>query len=64
MSHPIPRSGAHKAIWPEPARLMAEGARGRLASTLQPTTAPAWTTFMTGLNQGQHGLYDFVRRSR
>ena len=47
---------------PQLARLMAEGAHGPLASTLQPTTAPAWTTFMTGVNQGQHGLYDFVRR--
>ena len=47
---------------PNFARLMTEGAHGRLASTLQPTTAPAWTTFMTGMNQGKHGLYDFVRR--
>ncbi len=47
---------------PNFAQLMAEGAYGRLASTLQPTTAPAWVTFMTGMNQGKHGLYDFVRR--
>lgn len=47
---------------PNIARLMAEGAHGRLASTLQPATAPAWVTFMTGMNQGQHGLYDFVQR--
>jgi predicted AlkP superfamily phosphohydrolase/phosphomutase len=47
---------------PNLARLMAQGCRGRLASTLQPVTAPAWTTFMTGVNQGKHGLYDFVRR--
>ncbi len=53
---------AAQGYLPNLSRLMAEGARSRLASTLQPTTAPAWTTFMTGLNQGQHGLYDFVRR--
>lgn len=47
---------------PNLARLMKEGAHGHLASTLQPTTAPAWVTFMTGVNQGKHGLYDFVRR--
>lgn len=47
---------------PNLARLMAHGCRGRLASTLQPTTAPAWTTFLTGVNQGRHGLYDFIRR--
>jgi predicted AlkP superfamily phosphohydrolase/phosphomutase len=47
---------------PHLARLMREGTCGRLASTLQPATAPAWVSFMTGMNQGQHGLYDFVRR--
>jgi predicted AlkP superfamily phosphohydrolase/phosphomutase len=47
---------------PNLARLMSTGSRGRLASTLQPVTAPAWVTFMTGVNQGKHGLYDFVRR--
>jgi predicted AlkP superfamily phosphohydrolase/phosphomutase len=47
---------------PNLAHLMSNGCRGRLASTLQPLSAPAWTTFMTGVNQGQHGVYDFVRR--
>ncbi len=47
---------------PNLSRLMSGGCHGPLASTLQPVTAPAWTTFMTGTNQGQHGLYDFVRR--
>ena len=47
---------------PNLARLMKDGTYGQLASTLQPLTAPAWVSFMTGMNQGQHGLYDFVRR--
>lgn len=47
---------------PNLAALMEQGSTGRLASTLQPVTAPAWCTFMTGMNQGKHGLYDFVRR--
>jgi predicted AlkP superfamily phosphohydrolase/phosphomutase len=51
-----------QGLLPNLARLMQDGAYGRLASTLQPTTAPAWVTFMTGMNQGKHGLYDFVRR--
>lgn len=53
---------AAQGYLPHLARLMADGCHGRLASTLQPTTAPAWVTFMTGVNQGKHGLYDFVRR--
>lgn len=47
---------------PNLARLMSEGSYGRLASTLHPLTAPAWVTCLTGVNQGQHGIYDFVRR--
>ena len=53
---------AAEGYLPNLARLMSDGCRGYLASTLQPTTAPAWVTFMTGVNQGKHGLYDFVRR--
>jgi predicted AlkP superfamily phosphohydrolase/phosphomutase len=44
------------------ARLIRDGSYGPLQSTLQPVTASAWATFMTGVNQGKHGLYDFVRR--
>jgi predicted AlkP superfamily phosphohydrolase/phosphomutase len=51
-----------QGLLPNLGRLMQAGTSGRLASTLQPTTAPAWVTFMTGMNQGKHGLYDFVRR--
>lgn len=43
-------------------RLTDEGSSGVLTSTLQPVTAPAWVSFMTGVNQGKHGIYDFVRR--
>ncbi len=39
--------------------LLKEGAWGPLQSTLPPVTAPAWTSFLTGKNPGQHGLYDF-----
>jgi len=41
------------------ARLMAEGASGPLRSTLPPVSAPAWSTFMTGLNPGQHGIFQW-----
>lgn len=43
-------------------RLMAEGSYGSLRSTTPPMTAPAWTSFMTGKNPGQHGLIDWIRR--
>ena len=47
---------------PTLANLKSAGVSGKLRSTIQPTTAPAWASFMTGMNQGKHGLFDFVRR--
>jgi predicted AlkP superfamily phosphohydrolase/phosphomutase len=47
---------------PTIARLMATGAHGLLRSTLPPMTFPAWTTFLTGKNQGKHGIFDFTRQ--
>ena len=44
------------------ARLMDQGSWGRLRSTLPPATFPAWTSLMTGVNPGQHGIFDFTRR--
>ncbi len=47
---------------PHLARLMDDGAWGRLRSTTPPATFPAWTSMMTGVNPGQHGIFDFSRR--
>jgi predicted AlkP superfamily phosphohydrolase/phosphomutase len=47
---------------PNLARLLREGAWGRLASTVPAATLPSWTTFMTGVNPGRHGVFDFTRR--
>ncbi len=44
---------------PNLARLAAEGAVAPLRSTLPPLTAPAWSSFMTGLNPGRHGVFAF-----
>jgi predicted AlkP superfamily phosphohydrolase/phosphomutase len=41
---------------------MAQGAWGPLRSTIQPLTAVAWSSFLTGCSPGQHGLYDFIHR--
>jgi predicted AlkP superfamily phosphohydrolase/phosphomutase len=47
---------------PALARLMAVGAWGPLRSTLPPATFPAWTSLVTGVNPGRHGVLDFVER--
>ena len=43
-------------------RLLETGSWGRLRSTVPPATFPAWTSLMTGVNPGKHGIYDFTRR--
>lgn len=43
-------------------RLVSEGVRGDLRSTVPPTTLPAWTSMTTGKNPGKHGRFDFTRR--
>lgn len=49
---------------PALARLMQEGVHGELRSTLPPVTSPAWPSFMTGVNPGKHGVFDFIRSRR
>lgn len=49
---------------PTLARLMKEGAWGRLRSTIPAHSGPAWATFATGLLPGRHGVYYFVGPSR
>ncbi len=46
---------------PNLARLVAAGTSAPLRSTLPPLTAPAWSSFMTGLNPGRHGVFAFQR---
>jgi predicted AlkP superfamily phosphohydrolase/phosphomutase len=47
---------------PNLARLCASGSRGTLESTLHPLTPQAWTTMVTGVNAGRHGIWDFSER--
>ncbi len=36
--------------------------RSRLATTTPPQSPVAWSTFITGLDPGEHGIFDFVHR--
>ena len=42
--------------------LMRRGAHGALESVWPPATLPNWTTFLTGLDPGRHGVFDFTTR--
>ncbi|MBN2431479.1 MAG: alkaline phosphatase family protein [Acidobacteria bacterium] len=43
-------------------KLTEEGVSGILRSTMPPLTPPAWTTIVTGVNPGKHGIWDFVQQ--
>ena len=47
---------------PHFAKLAAEGSFHRLATTVPPQSPVAWSTFITGLDPGGHGIYDFIHR--
>jgi predicted AlkP superfamily phosphohydrolase/phosphomutase len=47
---------------PNLSRLMNQGAACTLQSTIQPSSEQAWATFMTGLNNGRHGVFGFQQR--
>ncbi len=42
-------------------RAIENGAWGALQSTTPPITPAAWTTFLTGVQPGKHGIIDFER---
>ena len=47
---------------PNLAALFGSGGRGVLRSTTHPLTTQAWTTMLTGVNAGRHGMWDFYER--
>lgn len=47
-------------LLPSLAALRARGSFLPLASTRPPVTFPAWTTCVTGVNPGRHGIFDFT----
>jgi predicted AlkP superfamily phosphohydrolase/phosphomutase len=44
------------------ARLAATGGFAPLATTIPPQSPVAWSSFITGLDPGQHGIFDFIHR--
>ncbi len=47
---------------PNLAAMLREGAAAPLPSTVPAMTFPAWSTFLTGLEPGRHGLFDFTQK--
>ena len=47
---------------PNMAKLIERGSFGVLRSTIPVHSPTAWASFITGLNPGQHGVFDFAQR--
>ena len=45
---------------PALAGLLKEGNPGKMKSSIPPVSSVAWTTFMTGVNPGKHGIFGFI----
>jgi hypothetical protein len=52
----------HWADLPNLARLRDRGSYSHLETTDPPQSPVAWSTFITGLDPGEHGIFDFVHR--
>jgi len=50
-----------QGLLPNLKRLVERGAAGDLESTVPAHSGPAWTTFMTGVNPGKHGIFGFLK---
>jgi len=48
---------------PNLAAWRAQGVSRPLRSTVPPMSFPAWSTFLTGLGPGRHGLFDFTQKA-
>lgn len=48
---------------PNLASIISEGTRSHLKSTIPYNSAVAWSSFMTGKNPGNHGIFDFYYRT-
>ncbi len=42
-------------------QMMQEGISGGLVSTIPPLSPPAWTSVITGVNPGKHGIYSYTK---
>lgn len=50
-----------KGKLPNVKKIIENGFSGNMKSTASPESPPAWTSLITGVNPGQHGIYDFLK---
>jgi predicted AlkP superfamily phosphohydrolase/phosphomutase len=53
-----------QGVLPNIELLIQRGCHSNLNSTIQPFSAQAWSSFMTGMNPGKHGILDFTEHCK
>ncbi len=53
-----------EGVLPFLSQAIQNGVSGRLTSAYPPVTAAAFASFLTGMNPGKHGIYEFLYRQR
>ena len=61
MTYDVMKPLTEMGLMPTCKRLMDGGSWGVLMSTVPPVTGPAWCSFATGKQPGNHGVFDFFK---
>lgn len=56
------KKGIEEGLFPLFSKLFTEGAFGRMSSVLPTISSVAWTSYMSGKNPGEHGIFGFIDR--
>jgi predicted AlkP superfamily phosphohydrolase/phosphomutase len=62
MDYAVARRLMEAGRMPNFTRLAASGQFGPLTTTVPPQSPVAWSSFITGLDPGAHGIFDFIHR--
>ncbi len=62
MDHALTREYMVKGILPNLSRLAQEGTFQPLGTSVPPLSPVAWSNFITGMDSGGHGIFDFIHR--
>ncbi len=61
-TYDLVRPWVKQGLLPTFERLLEMGTWGTLRSVIPPLTPPAWSSFLTGMTPGRHGVYTFLQR--
>ena len=62
MDHGLTRRFMDAGVMPNFSKLASQGTFNSLATSAPPLSPVAWSNFITGLDSGGHGIFDFIHR--